>query len=333
MPHYYSMSFKEQKAFSKILKRAFRIRNASVTQRDALISRLIEAAKALSTRKLKKLNYEKGTSIAYITAYRQDKSKKENKKRNSEMIRKLQQSGVKDYYTIQGRFDEEKLVPLQKGEKVDPENIVEKDGKKFKKTKVFVEEQTFLLINPDLKSVMEIAGQYDQDAIIYKGKDNVVGMYSNINNNVIIATPGTEQVSTKDKPGEHDYEEAYTRARNIGLNYDFVWDDPVPLDKSNPKPVTIKTLKESGWLEKHDIAESDFSFEPDKPYREKVEDRGDKINRDDAREKFLKTKVTNPETGNEVQIDTLRKAPADSQAYRLYVQLKEEFDKYLDENS
>lgn len=296
----FPLSRQDRKILARHIRGVFTDRTASGSKRGEL-QRLIEAAKGVSKKKLKKLNNEKGKTVAYITAYRQSKSKKENKKRNSQMIRELQKSGVKDYYTLQGRYEEQETGEMKN-------------------------EQTFLLLNPDLKDVMKAAEKFDQDSIIFKGKDNVIGMYNRLEGEVVVAKPGTEEVSVKDEAGDADYENAWTRFRSIGLNYDFVWSDPIKFDKDNPKPLSIEDLDKKGWLEKHNVNKEDFTHKGKSDYQKKKDDRGGK-DRDKARKEFLNKTVKNPETGNDVKIKTLKGKPQDSKAYQEYLKLKKKWEK------
>lgn len=304
----YSFSYREQKALAKVLacKKA-PFKTACLTTKISFFARVLKVAKDISKNKLKRLNGEHGTSIAYITAFRQGKGLNENKKRNSQMIRELQKSGVKDYYTVQGRYEEQATGEMK-------------------------QEQTFLLVNPNLSDVILAANKYDQDSIIFKGKDNVIGLYNRLDNEVIIAAPGSEDVSVKrENPGKPGYDAAYTRFRSIGLNYDFRWDDPIKMDMTNPKEITVADLKKSGWLERQKVNIQDFSRKGRSVYKDKNKE--EKNPRDRDLQKFLKTRVRNPETGNEVQISTLKGKPQNSQAYQYYLELSKAWKKSLNMGS
>jgi hypothetical protein len=303
----FPLSMRDRKILASAIQNLFTGKTASESDQISRFYRLVEAAKNMSLKKLNQLNQQEGTSIGYITAYRGTKTKTDNKNRNSKMIRDLQKGGVKDYYTLEGRYQEEETGKMKA-------------------------EQTFLLINPSLEAMMEAAEKYEQDSIIFKSKDNVIGMYNRLDGNVYIAKPGSETKSVKEPTdGKHEgYGEAWTRFRNIGLSYDFVWDDPISFDVKNPKPVTVERLESEGFLKKHEIPKETFKKSPDDGdgYKKRKKERGG-IDRDMEREKFLNTRVINPETGNKVLVKSLKSKSQDTDAYQYYLKLKDQWEKSL----
>lgn len=298
-----TLSYKEKQALLKIVK-AF---SGNKTASEKTLQRLIKIAKDISKKKLERLHQEEGTSMAFITAYRQNLSLKENKKRNNEMLKSFQKSGLKDYYDLDGRYLEEETGKM-KGEK------------------------TFLLVGPDLKTVMQQADKYEQDSIIFKSKENVVGMYNRLTGDVTIATPmNKEQMSVTDKKVKTksgdpppSFEDAWSRFRNIGLSYNFDWDTTFKMNVKNPKPITMKELKSSGFLKKHNLSEKDFKRDESEDvstYSKKQRDpEGDD-------HKFYETRVINPDTGRENKLRSLRSAEPGTKAHALFQRLWAQYQK------
>lgn len=295
-----------------VLKPYYNTRTASSPDFNNLLKRSIEASKGMGRQKLQKILNRGGETAAFISASRQTNSRKENKRRTSDLIKDLQgETRTKDFYKLKGRYAEEETGKMKS-------------------------ETSIMAIGLDFEEIMKLREKYDQDSIIFKGKDNVIGMYDG--KQVYISKPLTDAPKKKDNDSPKEKEEpnpykenrkeksevltdpkekseSWTQFRNVGLSLDFVWDDPVKWDSN--RAISINDLDKSGFFEKHDINPKDYKTE----IKDWKKDKKKKQNSGISRDEFLKTKVKNPATGNDVQIGTLSKYDKNTPEYKLYLDM------------
>ena len=89
------------------------------------------------------------------------------------------------------------------------------------------------------KLLFNLGRKYDQDAVIYKSKDGVVGMYY---------TKGAPRAEVAvDTKGDPAFEQAadpslYSKARGLSFEFGFLWGQSIPWNGTNP--ISRKQLRQ-----------------------------------------------------------------------------------------
>jgi hypothetical protein len=315
----YPISHEGVETLKALVKSNLNTKHAS--KADDIIPRLIQAAKGIGRSKLQKLLNTEGQTLAFISASRQSKSKKENKNRTEQLIRDLQEMGVRDFYTLKGRYEEEETGEMKSEVSIMPVGI-------------------------SFEDIMTLREKYDQDSIIFKGEDNMVGMYDG--KDALIAKPlksTNKKPETEKEKKKHEESnpykkdrikkkevvtdreekgESWTQFRNLGLNFDFLWNDPVTWG-SDKKPTTVNYLQEKGFFDKVGIDPKGYVQEKSDWKSDKKKDKEKSLSV--GEDTFLNTRVKSPETGNMVKIKSLKSRGKDTDAYKFYKKLREEWKK------
>ena len=204
---------------------------------------------ALRKKRLKKM-METGATFGVISAY-QEGSKKQNQERHGQLMRDLQKAGYRP-------------IPLRGSW----EGVTEK---------------SVLVPRIDPKVLFELGRKYQQDAVIHKSKDGVLGMYH---------TKGEPRAEMAvDPKGDPAFEvetdkSLYSKARGLSFEFGFLWGDEVPWD--GKKPISRDKMKE--FVQEHFPAKADSA-------------------NGKSRTKFEQTvkgrKFPHPETGNKVLYPSL----------------------------
>jgi len=144
-----------------------------------------------------------------------------------------------------------------------------------------VTEKSLLVPGITPEELFELSRKYEQDAVIHKSKDGVLGMYH---------TKGEPRAEVAvDPKGHPEYDIAtdkslYSKARGLSFEFGFLWGEELPWDGKTP--ITHDTVKE--FVDDH--------------YGDKG-DKGDGAE-DKTRAEFEKAvgdrKFQHPDTGNEV---------------------------------
>lgn len=134
-----------------------------------------------------------------LSAYR-EQHKSENKDSKGEMIAELQKRGYRQYHLLRGQW---------KG----------------------VAEQSFVVPNMQAKDLFDIGRKFDQDSVIYKAKNGIIGMYNNRTHTVVVAvnpdlSPAFQIVEGKDLYSKVD--------RNWSFEFGFLWGNEIPWDGRSP---------------------------------------------------------------------------------------------------
>lgn len=169
-------------------------------QRKAHLEKLAFKQKTL----LKMMSY--GGTFGIISAYT-GATKSGNKERQGELIADLQRAGYRRIVPLKGSWE----------------------GKA---------EQTIMIPMIEPKLLFELGRKYEQDAVIYKSKDGVVGMYY---------TKGTPRAEVAvDPQGDPVFEMAgddslYTKTRNLSFQFGFLLGQEIPWN--GVQPIARKQLR------------------------------------------------------------------------------------------
>jgi hypothetical protein len=170
-----SVPGQERSLFDRVVRLAY----TTPELRPQLLPMLKDAARSIGLNTLKDLHEYRGT-FAILSAYR-PMSKSDNKARHGELIRDLQVMGYRSWFDAKGYWTH-----------------TEKS--------VMVPRMTF-------GHAVELGRKYNQDAVVYKGKDGLVGIYDLRTNTVQVAGPNVDISS--------DPADAVTKFRNTGLTYEL----------------------------------------------------------------------------------------------------------------
>lgn len=211
---------------------------------------------ALRKKQLKRL-MDTGASFGIISAY-QEGSKKENQRRHGQLMRDLQKLGVKPIPlrgSWEGVTEKSVLVP-----RIDPEDL------------------------------FDLGRKYNQDAVIHKSRDGVLGMYHTK------GPPKAEiAVDPEGDPAFRAREDKslYSKARGLSFEFGFLWGKDVPWDGEDP--ISRSEMKE--FVRKH--------------FGDPGESSRDRKTRAEFEKAVDKVRFPHPETGNKVKFVSL---PANEQA-------------------
>jgi len=101
---------------------------------------------------------------------------------------------------------------------------------------------------PDIafSDLLDLAGQYQQDAVIYKDPSGTLGMYHLKRHVANISTDGKGDIKYEVKA---DPEGLYSKDRGISFSFDFLWGQDVPWDGRTPiQKKDVLNLLSSGSL-------------------------------------------------------------------------------------
>jgi|AntDeeMinimDraft_6_1070357.scaffolds.fasta_scaffold13763_1 hypothetical protein len=170
--------------------------------RPYLLPIIKEAARSIGLNKLKQLHEKRGT-FAILSAYR-PLSKSENQDRHGELIRDLQIMGYRKWYDAKGYWTHT--------------------------------EKSLLVPKMNFGDAMQMGHKYDQDAVVFKSMDGIIGIYYMADRTVQLVGPDIEM--------EAEDDDAITNFRNTGLTYDL-YDERIPFRG----PVTKKYLEQKGYAD------------------------------------------------------------------------------------
>jgi hypothetical protein len=188
-------------------KRLVKLAHAHVDFRRELVAAVQQIAfekKALRKKQLTKM-MEQGGTFGVISAY-QPGSKKQNKDRHGQLIADLQRLGYKPE-TLRGSWEG-------------------------------VTEQSMFIRDIKPEDLFELGRKYNQDAVIHKSKDGVLGMYHT-------KGPPRAEVAV-DPKGDPAFQSStakdlYSKSRGLSFEFGFLWGEDVPWD--GKQPVSRKTMR------------------------------------------------------------------------------------------
>jgi len=171
-------------------------RVASWYLREVVTARQKTALRVHQLRKLMGMGSHFGVLSAYTTT-----SKSENKRRHTNLIRDLQAMGYRRWEPLRGKWEG-------------------------------VSERSILVPGMSSQDLFELGRRYQQDAVIYKSREGVVGMYftEGVPRAVLAVDPsGSPALQISPDPGS----ELYSKARGLRFEFGFVWTE-VPWDGRTP---------------------------------------------------------------------------------------------------
>lgn len=136
--------------------------------------------------------------VGILSAYGRG-SKKENKKRNGLLIQELQKRGYNNYRHLTGSWEG-------------------------------VKEKSVLVPKMNFSDLIELGKVFDQDAVIYKGRDGVAGMYNLRNNTVTVAMDKALLPSWSVSANT----DLYSKSRGTSFELNFVWESSLPWNGVSP---------------------------------------------------------------------------------------------------
>ena len=189
-----------------LFERTVRLAHSKPHLRSHLLPVITKTARDLGRREIQMMHQKRG-SFGVISAYTGDHSKKENKERHGELLRDLQIRGYRNWKDAKGYW-----------------------GYREKS-----------LVVPDIAfhDLIELGKKFDQDAIIYRSNDGVVGMYNLKGGDVQIAAPEIEFFED---------DEGITEFRQVSMSYEFIEDLRLPLRGS---PVDKDMLRQMNLDEEY----------------------------------------------------------------------------------
>lgn len=190
--------------FDTLFEKTVRLAYAKPELRANLLPVLKKTARDLGRNEIDMMHQKRGT-FGVLSAYTGRHSKKENKDRHGELIRDLQIKGHRNWKDAQGYWG-------------------------YREKSVIVPDIAF-------HDLLELGDKYDQDAVIFKSNDGVVGMYSLKGGSVQIAAPEIEY---------YDDDEGVTEFRQVSMSYEFIEDLQIPLRGS---PVDKNMLRQMNLAE------------------------------------------------------------------------------------
>ena len=156
---------------------------------------------------------DKGKRFGVLSAYGPG-SKKENKIRHGELVADLQRMGYK-YEPIKGSW----------------EGVSEKS--------VFVPRMSF-------SDLTKLGRKFEQDSVIYKSPDGIVGMYYLYKGYAEVAV---DSDTAKGQIEVSPDSSLYSKSRGVSFEFDFLWGQRVPWDGRAPLArKDVKKLFETGVL-------------------------------------------------------------------------------------
>ena len=142
--------------------------------------------------------------------------KKQNQIRHGKLVAELQRRGYRRFTTLRGQW----------------EGIAEKA--------VFVPDMSY-------NDLFELGRQFNQDSVIFKNLDGIVGMYYLKGGSAEVAIdPDTNEAAYQISLGK----DLYSKSRGLSFEFDFLWGQKVPW--SGRAPITSKEVKiffDKGLLE------------------------------------------------------------------------------------
>jgi len=147
----------------------------------------------------------KGGNFGIISAYGPG-PKKQNQIRHGELMADLQKLGYRKIHTLKGQWEG-------------------------------VAEKSMLIQNMNPNHLFMLGAKYGQDAVIYKSKDGIVGMYYPQGKYAEVAVdpsrnPAFEMAEDKD---------LFSKDRNWSFSLGFLWGKKIPW--SGRKPVSMKDIE------------------------------------------------------------------------------------------
>lgn len=165
---------------------------------------------ALKKNQLKALMSKDGV-FGVMSAYAGGLSKTDNQRRHGELMRDLQMLGVRPT-SLKGSWQG-------------------------------VTEKSFLIPNIRPEDLFDLGRKYAQDAVIYKSKDGVLGMY------YTKGTPRAEvAVDPKGDPAFQvsERDDLFSKSRGLSFEFGFLWGEGIPWDGNHP--ISRKKLREFSSL-------------------------------------------------------------------------------------
>lgn len=147
-----------------------------------------------------------------------------------------------------------------------------------------VRENSVIVKGMSFDDAYKLGRKYEQDAIVYKDKSGTLGIYYTKDNTAEVAVKPTGEMAAE----VSEQPKLYSKSRGMSFEFGVLWGEKVPWDGS--RPITRKQLKT--YLDEGAV------------------DPGGERKKGPTFNDFLKSqgekKVKSPETGNDVQISSLR---------------------------
>lgn len=191
---------------NRLFEKTTKLVYANPQLRPYLLPILKKASRDLGRSEIQMMHQKKGT-FGVLSAFTGDHSRKENKQRHGELIRDLQIKGYRQWKDAKGYWG-------------------------YREKSVIVPDMSF-------RDLVELGKKYDQDAVIFRSNDGVVGMYDLKEGSVQIAAPEIEYYTD---------DEGVTEFRQVSMSYQFIKDLRLPLQG---KPVTKDTLQQKALDEEY----------------------------------------------------------------------------------
>ena len=141
---------------------------------------------------------KKPGTFGVVSAYTADTPKSRNQKQHGSIIGDIQRMGYRKVYTITGQWQQKK-------------------------------EESLLIHSMKADDVFALGKKHKQDAVIYKGKDGVIGMYYFAGYAEIATTP-TAEAAFQLSQGK----DLYSKDRNWSFEFGFLWGQHIPWDGRTP---------------------------------------------------------------------------------------------------
>jgi len=164
------------------------------------ILRLLQADQSKIALRLKEMQklLSKGHQFGVLSAYG-PMSKSQNKQRNVQLHRDLAKRGYNKVETLRGKWEG-------------------------------VSEKSVLVPGIAWKDLLKLGKKYDQDAVIYKSPDGVIGMYYQKAGKAEFAMKPDGDMAVALSTGK----DLYSKARGISFEFGVLWGQGVPWDRSTP---------------------------------------------------------------------------------------------------
>lgn len=142
----------------------------------------------------------RGRAFGILTSYRGNLSKSQNQARYGMLIADLQRAGYRKVTPLRGKWEG-------------------------------VSEKAVLVPNINPRFLFDLGRKYEQDSVIYKSPDGIVGMY-------YTTGPAKAEVAVTTE-GDAAFEIAessnlYSKARGLSFEFGFLWGQDIPWNGSSP---------------------------------------------------------------------------------------------------
>jgi hypothetical protein len=183
-------------------------------RRDQLVQRFKEAVSGMRQEKIEQM-YRYPGRVGVISAWDMTDYRSENKEATRNLMQRLDRMGY-DYYMGKGKYD--------------PDNLPDKRTSPW--------ETSFTVPDIRFEDIIQLGRVFEQDSVIWKGPNQIIGMYY-IDEGYAIPTLKMPEA------GRTDEEEFFSEFRNTGYTTPFRWDYEIDYNG----PLTWNDLTEAGFFE------------------------------------------------------------------------------------